>query len=129
MPFAGSKMIWRTATKLVATGSILVKGTGGAGNSGELLDLLVETLPDSAEASGFAFYVIDAFTKAADALVLVDSSGVESNYTFGANVYVSHYRLFVPGPPAYWQTYLRFTNLNSADQTISYKMYRWDGLD
>ena len=127
MPFVGSKQLWRTATKLVVQGSLVVPGNPSF--TQPVVDVVAESYPDEAEASGHAFYLIDAFTKDPNTFVFTDSFGITPALIYESALYVSHYKLFSAGPPALWNVYLRFTNLTAIDVNVTYKMYRWVGLD
>lgn len=125
MPSQGSQVLWRIASRLVADSSVSTA-------EGTTADVLVETLPDSLEDTGHSFYTLDVYTKDATVFAFSDSSGIEAPGVFGAHVYVGRYRKWVAGPPASWETYLRFTNLSIAHAdpiVVYYKLRRWVGLN
>ena len=117
----GSKTLWRVALKLVADGSLLMPGI-------TTQDIVVDREDSTALTTGHAFYVLDAYAKDGTKVFPLND-GLTAPGFFDAQASVGYYRVLTAGPPAFWETFLRFTNLNGAPVTVFYKCYRWLGLD
>lgn len=118
---AGNKSLWRTATRLLAEGTITVL-------AGTTVDLVVDTEDSTAQTTGHTFYLVDAYST--DGVIVFPlNDGLKAPGFFDAQASVGYFRVYAAGPPPSWVTSLRFTNLAGIDTTIHYKMYRWLGLD